>query len=59
MDGKHNNAFEKWKTLGSPQKPTSEQYAELTAASKLMTLEPSKSVVVIDGSTTVAFDLLR
>ena len=59
VDGKHSNAFEKWKTLGSPQKPTSEQYAELTAASRLTILEPSKSVVVKDGSTTVAFDLPR
>jgi xylan 1,4-beta-xylosidase len=59
VDGKYSNAFEKWKTLGSPQKPTSEQYVELVAASKLTTLEPPKSVVVTDKSTTAAFDLPR
>jgi xylan 1,4-beta-xylosidase len=59
VDQKHSNAFEKWKALGSPQKPTSEQYAELVIASKLTTVAPPKSVVAKDGSTAVAFDLPR
>jgi xylan 1,4-beta-xylosidase len=59
VDRQHSNAFEKWKTLGLPQTPTAEQYAELVTASKLRTLEPPKPVVVQDGSTTVAFNLPR
>jgi xylan 1,4-beta-xylosidase len=59
VDQNHSNAFEKWKTLGSPQKPTPEQYAELITASKLTTLEPPKSVVVKDKSMMVVFNLPR
>ena len=59
VDRNHSNAFEKWKTLGSPQKPTLEQYAELITASKLTTLEPPKSVVVKDKSMIVFFNLRR
>jgi xylan 1,4-beta-xylosidase len=59
VDEKHSNAYEKWKALGSPQQPTADQYAEVTAASKLATLESPKSIKVTDGSATIAFDLPR
>ena len=59
VDDKHSNSFEKWKALGSPQKPTAEQYAEITAASKLATVESPRSVMVEGKNVTVAFDLPR
>ena len=59
VDDKHSNAFEKWKSLGSPQRPTEQQYAELTVASNLAILEPTKSVMIKDGSMTICFELPR
>jgi xylan 1,4-beta-xylosidase len=39
IDRLHSNAFESWKRLGSPARPTAEQYAELARASQLALLE--------------------
>ena len=38
IDDKHSNAFKTWQDMGSPQQPTSEQYAELEAAGQLTPL---------------------
>jgi xylan 1,4-beta-xylosidase len=38
IDGEHGNAFEAWRRLGSPQRPTPEQYAALLRASQLAPL---------------------
>ena len=35
VDGEHGNSFEAWKKMGSPQKPTGEQYALLERAGQL------------------------
>ena len=35
IDGEHSNAYAAWLRMGSPQKPTPEQYAELQAAGQL------------------------
>ena len=35
IDNDHSNAYTVWKNMGSPQKPTPEQYAELKAAGQL------------------------
>jgi xylan 1,4-beta-xylosidase len=35
MDETHSNAFTAWKKLGSPQKPSAEEYARLEAAGRL------------------------
>jgi xylan 1,4-beta-xylosidase len=59
IDEKHSNSFEKWKTLGSPQQPTAEQYAELTAASRLTTLGQPGVVDVQNGNAAIAFELPR
>ena len=37
-DDKHSKAFQTWQDLGFPQRPTSEQCAELEAAGRLATL---------------------
>jgi xylan 1,4-beta-xylosidase len=59
VDEKYSNAFEKWKAIGSPQQPTDEQYAVLTAASKLATLEAPRPVIIKDSATRVIFELPR
>jgi xylan 1,4-beta-xylosidase len=38
IDRDHSNAFETWKRMGSPQRPTPEQYAELQRSSQLALL---------------------
>jgi len=38
IDRDHSNAYEVWKKMGSPQKPTPQQYAELEKAGQLQTL---------------------
>jgi len=46
--------------MGSPQQPTSAQYAELEKASQLQALTPARQVTIgADGRVTEAFDLPR
>ena len=44
IDETHSNAWTAWKKMGSPQKPTEEQYAELEAAGQLQLLESPRWV---------------
>jgi xylan 1,4-beta-xylosidase len=48
VDQEHSNSYEAWKQMGSPQEPTSEQYAALERASELALLE-SPSWIDVDG----------
>jgi xylan 1,4-beta-xylosidase len=59
IDDEHSNAFAEWKRLGSPQEPTSEQYAQLERAGQLGTFGASESVRVEDGKVTLKFELPR
>jgi len=38
VDGEHSNSYEVWKKMGSPQKPSDEQYAQLERAGQLDTV---------------------
>jgi len=59
IDEAHSNAWRAWKTLGSPQHPTPEQYATLEAAGQLQLLDSPRWVDVRGGSTSVGFSLPR
>jgi xylan 1,4-beta-xylosidase len=59
IDEDHSNAFAAWKRMGSPQQPTTEQYAQLETAGRLAALSPGESVQVANNSTTVKFVLPR
>jgi len=59
VDGDHSNSYTVWKTMGSPQTPTSAQYATLEKAGQLQMLEPAKRVEVKDGRVVVTFTLPR
>jgi xylan 1,4-beta-xylosidase len=59
IDEDHSNAFTAWKAMGSPQKPTPEQYVQLKAAGQLQTLTSPEWADVIDGSVTVHTQLPR
>jgi xylan 1,4-beta-xylosidase len=58
IDGKHSNAFETWKRLGSPQKPTAQQYADLEKAGKLAEID-ARSLQAVDGKITLLVMLPR
>ena len=46
--------------MGSPQKPTRAQYAELEKASELQALRPGRQTMIgQDGRVTETFDLPR
>jgi len=59
IDQKHSNAYEVWRAIGAPQKPTEAQYAQLEAAGKLATLGPVERKKPPAGRVTLRFTLPR
>ncbi|MBI1895649.1 MAG: beta-xylosidase [Acidobacteria bacterium] len=59
IDRDHSNAYEAWKRMGSPQKPTAEQYAQLERAAALSLLSSPEWVKAQDGGVTLRFILPR
>src|SRR5688572_19175611 len=60
IDETHSNSYSAWLKMGSPQKPTPAQYAQLEKASELQALTPARQVTIgQDGRFTETFDLPR
>ena len=59
LDDTHSNAYTVWKSIGSPQHPTTEQYATLQAAGQLQMLTSPSWLDVVDGHVVVSTDLPR
>lgn len=59
LDDTHSNAYTVWKAMGSPQQPTSIQYADLRAASQLQLLTSPEWLDVVNEQVSVATDLPR
>jgi len=59
IDETHSNAFTVWKSMGSPQNPTPDEYARLEAAGHLQLLESPRWLSVDNGSGRVEFSLPR
>ena len=60
IDETHSNSYTAWQKMGSPQKPTPQQYAELERASELQPLNPAKQVTIGgDGRINETFSLPR
>ncbi len=59
IDRDHSNAFEAWKRMGSPQRPTPEQYAELERASDLAPLGSPEWLRPEGGKLTLRLNLPR
>jgi xylan 1,4-beta-xylosidase len=59
IDGTHSNAYTAWKQMGSPQSPTSEQYAALERAGQLQELDSPRWMEVRSGKLDLAFALPR
>jgi xylan 1,4-beta-xylosidase len=59
IDAEHSNAYEAWKKMGSPQKPTQVQYARLERAGKLQILGRPQRLQVEKGRLRLTFTLPR
>lgn len=59
VDDQHSNAFEVWKSMGSPQQVSADQYKALEKAGQLQELAPLGSKAVANGKTTLTFGLPR
>ena len=59
IDETHSNAWTAWKAMGSPQRPTPEQYARLEAAGRLQIADSPQWVNVRGGKTALEFSLPR
>jgi xylan 1,4-beta-xylosidase len=59
IDQTHSNAYTLWQQMGSPQHPTSQQYADLQAAGQLQLLTSPVWLDVKDGQVTLSTDLPR
>jgi xylan 1,4-beta-xylosidase len=59
IDHDHSNAHTAWQKMGSPQKPTPEQYAELERAGQLATPDAPAPLQVEKGAATVRLTLPR
>ncbi len=59
VDAEHSNAYSAWLSMGSPQEPTSEQYAELKSRMKLAGLDSPGTATTHEGKTRIEFTLPR
>ena len=59
VDENFSNSYAEWKSMGSPQNPTPEQYAALEASGKLQLLTPGYWTKVDDGALKFEFPLSR
>jgi xylan 1,4-beta-xylosidase len=59
IDEAHSNAWTAWKTMGSPQHPTAEQYAALETAGQLQALDSPRWIVVKDGHAVIEISMPR
>ena len=59
IDEHHSNAYTVWKAMGSPQRPTTEQYAELKRMQGLQLLDSPVWLDVENGTISLPTDLPR
>jgi xylan 1,4-beta-xylosidase len=59
VDGQHGNSFEVWKSMGSPQNPSAEQYSQLERAGQLQTLGSPYWQSTVSGRLALRFPLPR
>jgi xylan 1,4-beta-xylosidase len=59
IDEEHSNAYTAWKKMGSPQKPSFEQYAKLEASGQLELLKSPEWRSAKSGLLALEFDLPR
>jgi len=57
IDDTHSNAYTVWKAMGSPQKPSAEQIAELKSKDGLQLLESPRWTEIHNGAVSISTDL--
>ena len=53
IDETHNNSWTMWKNMGSPQRPSSDQYAALEAAAQLQLFDSPRWIDIQDGERSL------
>lgn len=59
IDDTHSNAYILWLAMGSPQHPTTSQYADLKAAGQLQPLISPEWIEVTNGQVSIATEMPR
>lgn len=59
VDAEHSNAYAVWQKMGSPEKPTAQQFVELQRAAKLEPVAPASAVKTKGGSASLDIKLER
>jgi xylan 1,4-beta-xylosidase len=59
VDKENSNSYEVWKKMGSPQKPSAEEYAQLERASQLQLLKSPEWLQTAQSRLTLNFSLPR
>lgn len=59
VDAEHSNSYVAWKKLGSPQRPTPEQYQQLERSGQLQLLRSPEWLHVANGRATLKLSLPR
>jgi xylan 1,4-beta-xylosidase len=59
VDQNYSNSYEVWKKMGSPQNPTSQQYAELEKAGQSQLFTSPEWINSKDGTVLIKFELPR
>jgi xylan 1,4-beta-xylosidase len=57
IDADHSNAFTAWKQMGSPQQPTTDQYAQLQSAGQLQLIGSPQWITLDKGQAQILIDL--
>lgn len=59
IDASHSNSYNAWLKMGSPEKPTAKQIAELESAGRLAINGPAKPIKLNNGSASISLNLPR
>jgi xylan 1,4-beta-xylosidase len=59
IDDTHSNAYTAWQKIGSPQHPTTQQYAALRSAGQLQLLTSPEWLDVANGEVTIKTEMPR
>lgn len=59
VDEDHGNAYTLWRQMGSPARPTPDQFQKLEDAGRLSTYPAPPALDVVDGQASIAFPLPR
>ena len=59
IDHEHSNSYEVWKTMGSPQNPTTDQIAKLEKAGRLETLSKPSEIKISNTAAAIIIQLPR